>query len=146
MCKDQGCTHIHVHVCMCPVCVFAGSYAYIHVLTCVCVCVCVRMKWTSCVLRWRRCETATWRRRCTSCRSCGVSWTAPTRTAASCSTGCARPSRGGSAPHRVDTWTETCCAVWSRTSRSVCVCVCGRVWACVHVCVCVSGGQKEMAT
>lgn len=88
---------------------------------CVFPCVPNRMKWMSYGQRWRKCGTATWRRRSTSCRSCGGSWTAPTRTAASCSIACESLSRRACVWHRPAMWMESCSVVWSRTWRSALV-------------------------
>ena len=76
-----------------------------------------RMSWMNSERKWKRWETVTWRRRFTSCRSWGGSWTAPTRTAESCSTASGRPSRRGWRWRRPGRWTGSLSGVWSRTWR-----------------------------
>lgn len=50
-----------------------------------------------------------------------MSWREPTKTAGSCSTASAKPSAKGSAMRRPGRSMASCCAAWSRTSRSAAV-------------------------
>lgn len=83
----------------------------------ICV-VCCRMRWRSSAVRCWRCVTCSRRRRCTSCRSCGCSWSRPTKPAAFCSTACARLSAAASGWLRRDRWTGSWSGAWSTISRS----------------------------
>lgn len=98
--------------------------------------VCCRMRWRSFAARCWRCETCSRRRRCTSCRSCGCSWSRPTKAAASCSTASARPSAGAFGWLRRGRWTGSWSGVWSTTLRCA---------ACVSCPVTGSIAQRQWA-
>lgn len=80
--------------------------------------VCPRTRWRSCAVRCWKCATCSRRRRFTSCRSCGCSWSRPTSRVASCSTASARPSAAASEWLRPDRWTGSWSGALSTTSRS----------------------------